>query len=216
MNCRGKSRRREIVREYNVTPVAHIKLLKGETKTSDAGQRIKKDYYIFEIKNKHDLTKEFVVCGMGSARDFLNLIGHKGLSIFNPLRENMSFEINSTNNIREDKNKKQIQNWNETAKQLYIAIMWLIKFYNAVPNTPLFELKSKIEKKYYDLPKEEEVKAVNTIIKANYKNKRLTEMINELRKENNIREEMYQFNLLIDYIEKINRNNKGNEIESFF
>ncbi len=216
MKCRGRNRRREIVREYDITPIAHIKLLKSEVIKSDAGQIIKKDYYIFEAKNKSDLKQEFITCGMGAAKDFLNLIGHKGLLVFNPLKGDIPFEINNVNNKRNIKTKVQDKKWNETAKQLYITIMWLIKFYTTCPNTPLFELKTKIEEKYYKAPTESQIKSVNTIIKNRKKNMTLTEMINELRKENNIREEVCQFNLLIDYVEEINKKNKDNKIESFF
>lgn len=35
MNCRGKQTREQIVKNYQVIPVAHIKLLAGQTKRSD-------------------------------------------------------------------------------------------------------------------------------------------------------------------------------------
>lgn len=47
MDCRSEEKRREIVEEYNVKPVAHLQLLSGQKKHSDAKQIIKNDYYIF-------------------------------------------------------------------------------------------------------------------------------------------------------------------------
>lgn len=47
MECRSTEKRQWIVRNYNVEPVAHIQLLKGQTKHSDAGAIIENDYYIF-------------------------------------------------------------------------------------------------------------------------------------------------------------------------
>ena len=52
MDCRGEGRREQIVREYNVVPVIHAKLLKGQTKHSDAGALIEDQYYIFECTHK--------------------------------------------------------------------------------------------------------------------------------------------------------------------
>lgn len=52
MECRSEERRQYIVNNYNVVPVAHIQLLNGQTKHSDAGQTIENDYYIFEATSK--------------------------------------------------------------------------------------------------------------------------------------------------------------------
>lgn len=52
MDCRSEEKRREIVEAYNVKPVAHLQLLSGQKKHSDAGQTIKNDYYIFEAMHK--------------------------------------------------------------------------------------------------------------------------------------------------------------------
>ena len=40
MDCRSTERRQWIVDNYDVVPVAHIQLLAGQTKHSDAGQTI--------------------------------------------------------------------------------------------------------------------------------------------------------------------------------
>lgn len=52
MNCRGTATRQRIVKEYNVKPVAHIQLLAGQTKHSDAEAIIKEEYYIFNAERK--------------------------------------------------------------------------------------------------------------------------------------------------------------------
>lgn len=85
MDCRSTEKRRWIIEKYNVTPVAHIQLLAGQIKHSDAGKIIKNDYYIFEATNKSNDAKEIIQCGMGAARDFLKILNHEGLPIFNPL-----------------------------------------------------------------------------------------------------------------------------------
>lgn len=65
MDCRSTERRQWIVNNYNLVPVAHIQLLAGQTKHSDAGATIENDYYIFEATNKVNETKEIIQCGMG-------------------------------------------------------------------------------------------------------------------------------------------------------
>ena len=74
MECRSEERRQYIVNNYNVVPVAHIQLLNGQTKHSDAGRTIENDYYIFEATSKIDGKQERIQCGMTAAKDCLYLI----------------------------------------------------------------------------------------------------------------------------------------------
>ena len=52
MECRGKEKRRRIVEDYYVKPIAHLSLLAGQKKHSDAGPIIEVEYYIFEAIHK--------------------------------------------------------------------------------------------------------------------------------------------------------------------
>lgn len=69
MKCRGRQVREQIVEEYRVIPKAHIKLLAGQTKRSDAEADITDEYYIFEAIS-YNGEKEIIQCGMGAARLF--------------------------------------------------------------------------------------------------------------------------------------------------
>ena len=84
MNCRTMERRKWIVNNYYVEPMAHIKLLANQTKISDAGGLIEDQYYVFQAINKANGNKEVIQCGMGAARDFLRLLHHK----YNPAFSN--------------------------------------------------------------------------------------------------------------------------------
>ena len=214
MNCRGYKTRKSIVRDYEVKPEAHIKLLANQQKHSDAGATIEDEYYVFSAKRKTDGQKEVIQCGMGAARDFLELINHKGLPIFNPLVGN------SHVNIRQEYDKRgsgnlQPEQWNETAKQLYNAIMWLIILWDAKPDTPLFDFKDEVIKyKTYE-PFESKIKRVNTTIKNGSKGKTLTQMINGYKTENDIRNEICNFDILKNKIREM-KDQQGNTIEPYF
>ena len=129
MECRSEERRQYIVDNYNVVPVAHIQLLNGQTKHSDAGQTIENDYYIFEATSKVNGKKEIIQCGMTAARDFLKKINHEGLPLFNPLHGEggTGKKGSKTSGGNESKEVK----WNPIAKQLYNAIMWVIVIIDA-------------------------------------------------------------------------------------
>lgn len=198
MECRSEERRQYIVDNYDVVPVAHIQLLNGQTKHSDAGQTIENDYYIFEATSKANGKKEIIQCGMTAARDFLKKINHEGLPLFNPLHGEggTGKKGSKTSGGNESKEVK----WNPIAKQLYNAIMWVIVIIDAKPNTAIYEVKEKVWKfKSYE-PFPSQVKAVNTIISKNIVGKTLTEAIDELRHDNEIRDGMCDFDMLIDII----------------
>lgn len=214
MKCRGRKVREQIVRDYKVTPVAHIKLLSDQTKRSDAEADISDEYYIFEAIDS-DGNKETIQCGMGAARHFLHLLNHDGLPLFNPLHIERNLGGHDGANPRPGGNEHQGQNWNQTARQLYNAIMWLIIAWDAKPDTPLFEFKSDVIK-YQNLePFPSKVSRVNTVIKNGGKGKTLTEIINSFRKDNNIRSDVCQFNLLNNVINNMT-DKDGNHIQSFF
>lgn len=97
MECRSEKKRQDIVDNYYVSPIAHIQLLSGQRKHSDAGQTITNDYYIFEAISKKGGEKEIIQCGMGAAKDFLKKINHKGLPLFNPLHYAMEKEKKNQN-----------------------------------------------------------------------------------------------------------------------
>ena len=214
MNCRGHETRQRIVRDYEVQPKAHIKLLANQQKHSDAGAIIEDEYYIFSSNHKTICNKEFIQFVMGAARDFLVLINHEGLPLFNPLMGEPDV------NKRQEYNNKgsgnlQPKKWNKTAKQLYNAIMWLIILWDAKPDTPLFDFKDEVIKyKTYE-PFESKIKRVNTTIKNGSKGKTLTEMIDGYRADNDIRVGIYNFDILKNKIRDM-KDQQGNTIESYF
>lgn len=175
MECRSEKRRQYIVDNYNVVPIAHIQLLNGQTKHSDAGQTIENDYYIFEAENKISGRKDIIQCGMTAAKDFLKKMNHEGLPLFNPLHGETGAGKNG--NTTSGNNGPKASEWNPVARQLYNAIMWVIVIIDAKPNTAIYEVKEKVWKyKNYE-PFPSQVKAVNTIIGKNMVGKTLTEAI---------------------------------------
>lgn len=214
MNCRGHETRQRIVRDFEVQPKAHIKLLANQQKHSDAGATIEDEYYVFRAESKIDGKKEVIQCGMGAARDFLELINHKGLPLFNPLVGN-SHVNNRQEHYNRGSGNLQPEEWNKTAKQLYNAIMWLIILWDAKPDTPLFDFKDEVIKyKTYE-PFDIKIKRVNTTIKNGSQGKTLTEMINGYRADNDIRDEICNFDILKNKIRDM-KDQQGNTMESYF
>ena len=163
INCRGNETRKRIITEYIVEPKAHLKLLANQRKNSDAKAIIEDEYYIFTAVRKRDGKEEIIQCGMGAARDFLKLLNHPGLPLFNPLKTDST--IKKDNNQKSNSQEIKVEKWNKTAKQLYNAIMWLITIWDAQPNTPLFEFRDEIVKYKENDPYDSKIKRINTAVK---------------------------------------------------
>ena len=136
---------------------------------------------------------------MGAARHLLDLINHEGLSLYNPLHgECEAGGTSSGSGGQGGRRPKEV--WNPIAEQLYNAIMWVIVILDADPSTKIFEIREKVYRFKNKEPFHSQVKGVNTIIERNLRGKKLTEAIDELRVNNKIRDNMCQFDMLIEII----------------
>lgn len=203
MNCRGNLTRVRIVNDYYVEPVAHLKLLNGQSKESDAGGKITDEYYIFKCTDKISKQTENIVCGSCAANNFFQLINKNKPPLFNPLINNQRNNGNNGN----DGNNANIK-WNDAMLQLHNAIMLIMVIWNIDQiNGILLEIKNSTEKYYYKEPFDSNIKSINTIIRNSFQGATLTEKINELRNNNNLR--IYNFELL-----NVKLNNLG--VRSYF
>ena len=197
MDCRGEDRRRWIVQNYKVRPIAHVALLNGQSKKSDAGREIEKEYYKFEVISNQSGKKELIICGMGAARHFLELTNEQPLPLFNPLVNHIESDINNNvSNKNFQNNRDDCNNWDVISKQLYNACMWIILIIDAEVGTPIYDIKDKIQQYKIYPPYESIVKSVNTIIKKLFKGVTLTSKIEELAEQNDLKNEIYDFGLI--------------------
>lgn len=84
--------------------------------------------------------------------------------------------------------------WDASAKQLYDAIHLLVVCWGSPPGQALFEIKTKLERFSDRPPFASQVKAINTIIGKDARNRTLVKMVNDLAKNNSIK--TYEFSLL--------------------
>lgn len=188
--CRGKDTRHEIVKNYELYPVAHVQLLAGQVKTSCTGNALTDTYYCFSYKSRNSEDKGgTVLCGEHAAKDFLKLIKHPGLPLFNPLRTLSSGDASTSGAPQ----CSQIK-WDPTAKQLHDAIHLLIVCWSSPPGPVLGDIKSKLEEFSSKTPFVRQVKAINTILGKDVKGRTLKQMVSDIAKSNSIK--TYDFSLL--------------------
>jgi hypothetical protein len=184
MLCKYESRRIEIVEEYDVVPIAHVKLLPSQTKRSCTNRKLKDKYYCFSYVHKKDKNKNGTfLCGSHAATHFLKLLNHEGLPLFNPLSSEGTNPPRGEGGAGRERN---IRNWHPVAQELSDAINLLIIYWDVEKlQGPLGEIKKKVEAKYYREPGYFSIKGINTMIGGRgQKKNNLSNMLKELRKDN--------------------------------
>lgn len=203
MLCRGDLTRVKIVEDYNIIPIAHVKLLTGQEKKSCTNDRLKDKYYCFSYTHKKN--KNIIgtfVCGDHAAKHFLKLLNHEVLPLFNPLFSEGTNGGGGTNDTDEPGDRRK---WNPLGQELSNAINLLIICWNVGDNLngALRDVKQKIEANPENEPYLSNIKSVNTVIGGKVKNRKLSEIIGKLRKSNPTLRE-YKFNLINSILDEQN------------
>ena len=174
-DCRGKKTREQLVHDFEIVPLAHVKLLNGQTKKSCAGPDVE-EYYVFSYRshaNRKDVGT--FVCGITAANDFINLIQRQNpavnrLPLFDPLA---GFgQVGNANNVGRagvGRGVQQVPNWNPIAKELYdvigmICIMWNLNNVSDALESVLFNL----IKNPMQIPSNSDIHSINTIISKKF------------------------------------------------
>lgn len=189
MYCRSSALRKEIVRTHVVQPVARLQLLVGQEKLSCTGDKLTNSYYCFNYKSRTGGIDGTLLCGEHAAKDFLSLIGHPELSLFNPL-------VSDERGMRQSfgGGGGSARKWDEAAKQLYQSVNLLMISWATAPGPAIASIKLKLERFPDRPPYPSQVKAVNTIIGKDGMQRTLTQMIAELARHNRMKS--YAFNRL--------------------
>ncbi len=184
-NCRGE-RKKELVKQYEITPILRTKLLKGQSKDGCCGE-LTDVYYVFKYKEKGGSTEGSFYVGGDCGKQFLDLIGKKELPfLFNPLKEISNGGIGSQGNSGSPADgKKQFDPLNN---ELICAIGLLIAAWNKPLNglaLSIFEY----TKRYSDKPNHKGVENFNNhILSKDYHKRSLKSIYESLKKENNLKE----------------------------
>ena len=193
MNCFGEQKRTHIVKNYEVKPIAHVKLINGQEKTSCTQQKLSDSYYCFEYVSRTDIDdKGTFFCGSHAANDFLQKASIQPLPLFNPLASPESGRSVSTIGVGGS------DQWNPLSKQLNEAINMIVVCWDIVPKGPLADIQSNLVRYKSSEPFPSRVKAVNTVLSYDKQGRTLQQMINQLRQKDRVRQ--FNFNLLNDIL----------------
>jgi hypothetical protein len=184
-NCRGE-RKKELVKQYEITPILRTKLLKGQSKDGCCGE-LTDVYYVFKYKENGGSSEGSFYVGDDCGKQFLDLIGKKELPfLFNPLKEMSSGGGGSQGNAGSPTDEKK--QFNPLNSELICAIGLLI----AAWNKPLNGLALSIFEFTKLFPEKPNVRGVenfnNHILSKDYHKRSLMSIYESLKKENNLKE----------------------------
>ena len=175
-DCRGEKTREQLVHEFEIIPLAHIRLLNGQTKESCAGPTLDREYYVFSYQSYADKADVGTfVCGITVANDFINLIQQQNpavnrLPLFDPLASlSQAGNANNAGRAGTGRGAQQVANWNPIAKELYdaigmICIMWNLNNVSGALESVLFNL----VRNPMQIPSNSDIRSINTIISKKF------------------------------------------------
>lgn len=175
IDCRGEDNRVQLVQNFEILPLSHVRLLNGQTKASCAGPTLDREYYVFSYRNytNSEDTGTFV-CGITVANDFINLIQQQNptvhrLPLFDPLAGfGQVGNLTNTGQTRTG-GVRQVPNWNPIAKELYeaigmICLMWNLDNVGGALESVLLNLVSNP----MQIPDDSDIRSINTIISNHF------------------------------------------------
>ena len=181
--CKGEKARIDLVKKYEIVPISHIPLLKGQEKRSATGYTITKEYYCFSIKDKNSGNEpEMFIVGTFAAKHFLTLLKHDPLPIFHILKnnkENSKGQKNNSTSVEMDK-------WNSLALELYNIINIILIAWDTNGGI-LSKIMMNIIKNTNKEPTLADIRSINTIISKDHKKRTIYQMLDEIKRQNEIK-----------------------------
>lgn len=196
--CRGHERRVWLCREYEITPVAHLKLLSGQRIESCAGGEITDNYFRFHARRKGNPDDSGdIICGYPTGCDFCEILDVEKPALFNPLRTENGGGVNPGGG---GGNNPAPEQWNPVMLQLSNAVKILLAYLPYKEDSPLSNIQEAIcdYPNYRPFPKY--IKAVNTILGSH--NLTMDSVLENIERDNGPIKE-YHFNLLSQAIRNL-------------
>ncbi|MEQ9289602.1 MAG: hypothetical protein RIG77_21925 [Cyclobacteriaceae bacterium] len=197
MNCRTRKRKEELNRKFYIQPVNYLKLLNGQQKQGCCGSLDDK-YYIFSYgpRGDYDAQSKYFFVGTHCANEFLEIIKHDPLPLFNPLIHEQGNHTPGNSNSSGSKDKKLIHPLNQ---ELLTAINMLCISWDIIPESGLESIIKFTNNKSTD-PNLNGIEWFNKIVAKDARKRTLRQMINELRETNDLKE--MKFDLMNQHLDE--------------
>ena len=199
-NCRGNKIKQKLVDDYDIVPLSFLKLLPNQEKQGCCGV-LKDKYYVFEYQNKQNIhEKGSFFVGYDCGEQFLDLlnIDKSKYKLFNPLSS-----IQSSLGSGNSESSSTIQR-DELNQEVYNAINLICIAWNQPPKYGIQNILNFVRNPNNRRTDDWAIKEVNRLVSNDYHNRTLTQIVQELSVQYNIRN--FSFELMNDVIESLKEN----------
>lgn len=199
-NCRGKEIKQKLVDDYDIVPLSFLKLLPNQEKQGCCGV-LKDKYYVFEYQNKQNIyEKGSFFVGYDCGEQFLDLlnIDKSQYKLFNPLSS-----IQSSLSSENSGSSSTIQR-DELNQEVYNAINLICIAWNQPPKYGIQNILNFVRNPNNRRTDNWAIKEVNRLVSNDYHNVTLTQIVQGLSVQYNIRN--FSFELMNEVIEKLKEN----------
>lgn len=177
INCFGDKRKQILVEDNIIYPLLYLGLLPNQSKIGCCG-KLTTNYYIFNAENKKTKKENLFYAGKHCAEEILKLIGKPKLGLFNPL---------SIVSHKEQNNNKKSSNIDNNLvpinKELINAIKIISIAWSSIPPSSILKI-IEFTLKNPNLINYNGIVWVNNSVSKDYKNRTLTEIVQDLKNEN--------------------------------
>lgn len=201
-HCRGYEVKQRLVNQYNITPLSYIKLLPNQDKQGCCGV-LRDKYYVFEYRNKINANEKgsFFV-GYDCGEQFLDLlnIDKNRYKLFNPLAtENNGGGLGGGGGGAGNAPQRDQLN-----QEVYNAINLICVAWNTLPKNSIQSILNFVRNPNSRRTDDWTIKTVNTLISHDYHNRTLSQIVQDLSDEYNLRN--FSFELMNETIERLQEN----------
>lgn len=201
-SCRGREKKQALINQYELKPIAHLTLLNNQEKQGCCG-KVTNRYYAFKARNRSTDEVESFYVGYDCAEQLLDLIGHEKLRLFNPLQSLQSKSVNISDIRRENiLSDARIDPLN---MELSNAINLLCTTWEQPPRLTLLSYLDYIRQRPSDRTQNFAIIKFNNILGKDRVGRTLSQMIEELRKDNPTMKH-FSFPLMLEILQKSNEN----------
>ncbi len=176
INCYGDENKKRLIENYVISPVLYLGLLPNQYKNGCCG-RLTTNYYIFYAINKITKKEISFYAGKHCAEKILELIQKPKLEFSNPLHSNSSVKSQNENHQTGSSNNIDIVN-----KELINAIRLISVAWSSVPPPSVLKIIDFTLNKP-TIPNHKGIKWINGYISKDYKNRTLTQIVQDLKNE---------------------------------
>jgi len=181
--CKENDNKKKIIAEYDIKPVSHLLLLKGQERAGCCG-KLTREYFIFHTIHKQTKKEGSFMVGESCAKDFLKLSGQNSIPLSNLFQSTST--TNSGNVVSGNSTISNSKLAHPLNRLLIEAINFLCASLDKTPQNSILKILDFTNDNQTN-PNLKGIEFFNNIIYSDLRGVKLTDAFNAIKEENNFK-----------------------------